>query len=184
VNPEDFARFLQLLSPDSEEANRRYGELLRKLQGFFTLKGVSDPGNAADEAIDRAALKIAAGAVVPDVSKYCFGFARHIAQEQLRLRQRESQAFQNFIEDLSHSSAEQVDRIYNLLKPCFGQLAHEEQQLLESYCYEMEGRARAKHRQKLAETLKISTLALRVRVTRLRNSLADCIRKRSTELER
>lgn len=179
MNAQDFAQFLQLLSADSEEAGRRYRDLLNKLHGFFSLKGVSDPGSAADETIDRAVAKIAAGAVVTDVGRYCLGIARNIAKERSRIKRRESSAFQQFIADLSHSSAEQVDRIYTLLKPCFGQLTVEEQQLLQAYCHEAQGRARAKHRQELAESLKISMLALRVRVTRLRNSLTDCVQRRT-----
>jgi hypothetical protein len=182
VNSEDFARFLQLLSPDGEEAGRLYRDLQSKLIGFFSMKGASDPGNAADETIDRAVAKIVAGAVVPDVGKYCLGIARNLIKERLRFRRREDSAFHTFIEDLSHSSAEQVERIYNLLKPCFEKLATEEQQLLQAYCYDLEGRARAKHRNELAETLKISMLALRVRVARLRNSLTDCVQKRAARV--
>ena len=179
MNPEVFARFLQLLSPDTEEAGRRYTSLHKKLTGFFSLKGVSDPVSAADETIDRAVLKVDAGAVVPDVEKYCKGIARNIAKERLRLLQREYTAFTKFLEDLGNSSAEQVERIYNILKPCFEQLAVEERQLLLAYCHETQGRARAEHRRRLAETMKMTLLALRVRVTRLRNNLTDCVRKRS-----
>ena len=109
MNPEDFARFLNLLSSDAEEAARRYNCLHKKLAGFFSLKGLSDPGDAADETIDRAVLKIAAGAIVPDVEKYCFGIARNIVKERSRHLQREDSAFHKFIEDLSNSSAEQVE---------------------------------------------------------------------------
>ncbi|HJQ68559.1 MAG TPA: hypothetical protein VKA70_06290 [Blastocatellia bacterium] len=171
--------FLRVLSPDPEEAGRRYTNLQRRLIGFFTLKGLSDPVNAADETIDRAAVKIYAGAVVPDVEKYCLGIARNIAKERSRLIVRETRAFHKFVEDLGNSSAEQVERIYNILKPCFEQLAADERQLLLAYCHEIRGRARAEHRRKLAEAMKMTLLALRVRVTRLRNSLTDCVRKRS-----
>jgi hypothetical protein len=181
LNPEVFARFLQLLSPDSEEAGRRYTVLHKKLMGFFAMKGLPDPVSAADETIDRAVLKVDAGAVVPDVEKYCLGIARNIAKERSRLVQREYTAFHGFIEDLNNSSAEQVERIYSILKPCFEQLAVEERQLLLMYCHEIQGRARAEHRRKLAETMKLTLLALRVRVTRLRNSLTDCVRKRSNK---
>ncbi len=182
MNPEVFARFLQLLSPDTEEAGRCYTRLHKKLIGFFSMKGLSDPVSAADEAIDRAVLKIDAGAVVPDVDKYCLGIARNIAKERSRLRQRESTAFHKFVEDLSNSSADQVERIYKVLKPCFEQLAVEERQLLLAYCHEIQGRARAEHRRRLAETMKLTLLALRVRVTRLRNSLTDCVRRRSNKV--
>ena len=127
-------------------------------------------------------MKIDAGAVVPDVNKYCFGFARNISKERLRLMHRENSAFHKFIEDLSNSSAEQVERIYSILKPCFEQLALEERQLLLAYCHEIRGRARAEHRRQLAEKKNTTVLALRVKVTRLRNSLTDCVRKRSNKV--
>jgi hypothetical protein len=181
ADPELFARFCELLAPDPEEAGRRYTCLHNKLTGFFRMKGISDPESAADEAIDRAVLKIGAGAIVPDVNKYCLGIARNIAKERYRLMQREISALQRFIRELSHSSVEQVERIYSILKPCFEQLSVDEQQLLLAYCNEIKGRARANHRRQLAETKKITVLALRIRVTRLRNSLTDCVRKRSNK---
>ena len=179
MNSEMFARFLELLAPDGEEAGRRYTRLHKKLTGFFRLKGISDPESAANEAIDRAILKIAAGATVPDAEKYCLGIARNIAKERYRRVRREDHALRKFIQGLNQSSVEQVERIYAVLKPCFEQLATDEQQLLLAYCNDIQGRARAQHRRALAEARKLSVLALRIRVTRLRNSLAECVRRRS-----
>lgn len=176
-----FARFLEFLSPDAEEAGRRYTRLHKRLVGFFSMKGVSDPVSAADETIDRAILKITAGTPVPDADKYCMGIARNITKERFRRTQRESSAFLTFIEDLSNYSDEQVERIYRILKPCFEQLALEEQKLLMAYCQVIQGRARAEHRRHLAETMKTTVLALRMRVTRLRSILADCVKKLSLE---
>lgn len=183
MSPEDFARFLRLLSPDSDEAGRRYSTLHKKLTGFFSMRGVGDPASAADETIDRAVLKIAAGAVVSDIGNYCLGVARNIFHERLRFTRREASAFQEFIADLSRSSAEQVERICSILKPCFELLAADDQQLLLVYCQKVEGRARAEHRRQLAETMKVTMLALRVRVNRLRNRLTDCVQKRSHDFE-
>jgi DNA-directed RNA polymerase specialized sigma24 family protein len=181
VSPEDFARFLERLSPDLEEAGRLYTALHKKLVGFFYTQGISDPASAADESIDRAALKIQSGAVVPDVGKYCLGIARNLVKEKIRVTWREHLAFKKFIEALSNTSAEQVERIYSLLKPCFEQLGAEEQNLLLAYCHDAQGRARAEHRRELAETMKITVMALRIRVTRLRNNLSSCIQKRSNK---
>jgi len=182
TDPEFFARFWELLAPDPEEAGSRYTCLHKKLIGFFRMKGISDPESAADDTIDRAVLKIGAGAVVPNVNKYCLGIARNIAKEKHRLMQREISALQKFIRALSNSSVEQVERIYGILKPCFEQLTGDEQELLLAYCKEIKGQARAKHRCELAETKKITVLALRIRVTRLRNILKDCVRKRSNKV--
>lgn len=179
VGGEAFERFLKCLSPNPEEAGHCYTRLHKKLVGFFTMKGISDPASAADETIDRAALKITAGAPVPDADKYCLGIARNITKERYRRAQRESSVFLKFIENPADAADAQVERIYLILKPCFEQLAVEDQKLLLAYCQVSRGRARAEHRRRLAEIMKTTVLALRMRVARLRSSLADCVRKRS-----
>jgi hypothetical protein len=179
VDNQAFTRFLGFLSPDEDEAGLRYTRLHEKLVGFFSLRGIPDPVTAADETIDRAVLKINAGAPVPDVSKYCLGIARNIAKERFRRAERESSAFHAFIEEIQNASGEQVERIYEVLKPCFEMLSEEDQKLLLAYCQVLQGRARAEHRRRLAEAMMTTVLALRMRVTRLRSGLADCVRKRS-----
>src|ERR1043165_6204894 len=181
LSREALTRFVEHLSPDTEEGGRLYIRLHNKLVGFFSMKGMSDSVSAADETIDRAALKIMAGTPVPDVGKYCLGIARNIIKERLRRTQRENLVFLKFIEDLNNSSAEEVERINQLLKPCFEQLTAEEQRLLMAYCQVIQGQARAEHRRQLAEAMMTTVLALRTRVTRLRNSLADCVKKRSKD---
>lgn len=175
------AGFLQCLSPNHSEACDLYNSLHQKLVNFFNLKGISDPHSAADETIDRAAIKIAAGAPVPDVNKYCSGIARNIARERMRLTQREVSAFRNFIENLADSSEEQVERIYHVLKPCFEQLDAGDQKLIAAYCQVLRGSARIEHRRRLAETMKTTMLALRMRVARLRKTLTDCVKSTLNE---
>lgn len=182
VNPEHFARFLELLAPEPEAAGHRYTALHKKLIGFFRMKGISDPENATDETIDRAVLKIGTGVAVPDVVLYCLGIARNIAKEKYRIMHREHLISQNYIGESDNSSADYVERIYRILKPCFEQLAVEEQQLLLAYCQDVQGRARAQSRRELAEMMKITVSALRIRVTRLRNSLTDCVQKQSNQI--
>jgi hypothetical protein len=179
ISPEDFARFLEYLSPDMDEAGRRYIRLHNKLVGFFSLRGVSDPANAADQTVERASLKLSEGANVPVLEAYCMGIARNVARECRRREQKEHSTFPHFIESLANNSDEEVERIQRILKPCFEQLAQEDQKLLHAYCQELRGRSRAEHRRQLAETLKTTMLALRIRVTRLRSKLADCVRKHS-----
>ena len=179
MSPEDFAHFLECLSPDPEEAGRLYTLLHKKLVGFFAMRGVSDPTSAADETIDRAVVKICGGTTVPDVSKYCVGIARNIARERWRREHRESTVFSLFITNLADNCDEEIDRIYRVLKPCFEQLATEEQTLLSTYYHVFRGRERAEHRRQMAENFKTSVLALRMRVTRLRSILTDCVQKHS-----
>ncbi len=179
LSPEAFAQFLERLDPDAEEAARAYTRLEKRLTGFFNLKGDSDPARAAEETLDRAAVKIAAGAPVPDVGKYCLGIARNVAKERARRTQREAWAFVKFVESAPGTGGGELERIYGVLKPCFEQLAAEEQRLLQDYCQVLRGRARAEHRRRLAEARQTTVLALRMRVTRLRTVLTDCVRKHS-----
>lgn len=183
MSSEDFARILALLSPDDEEAGRRYTRLHNRLTGFFNMNGISDPLTAADETIDRAVLKIGAGAIVPDVERYCRGIARNMVKEKRRRARRETLAFYKFIEYVDDFPVKQLERIYGILKPCFEQLSVEEQQLLAAYCQRIKGKANAEVRRQLAETMKMTMLALRVKVTRLRKKLTDCVQKRSNSLE-
>ena len=145
------------------------------------MKGISEPTSAADETIDRAAIKISGGAPVPDADKYCMGIARNIARERWRAEQREGSAFINFIADLANHSDEQVERIQRILKPCFDELAVEEQKLIKDYCQVLHGQARAEHRRQLAKAMNTTVLALRMRVTRLRSILAECVEKHSND---
>ncbi len=183
MNPDAFARFLKRLAPDPEEAGRRYAKLHNKLTGFFALKGLTDPASAADETLDRAVMKVEAGAVVPDVDKFCFGIARYIAKERFRLLVREILAFHEFMNAVINHSNEQVERIYEILKPCLELLTIDEQQMLMEYCHQIRGRARAEHRRELAERMNRSEGSVRINVSRLRQTLAKCVQARSHRLE-
>jgi hypothetical protein len=181
MSEEEFNRFLELLSSSSGGADGcdRYLLLYRKLGGLFTMKGVNDPEEATAATITVACRKIAAGALVPDVGKYCMGIARNIAKERLRYQRREVAAFLKFIEDGHNGTAEQVARIDQILRPCFELLCEEDRELLADYCRVLRGRARAEHRREMAVRRKTTVLALRMQVTRLRKDLSDCVQLRT-----
>src|SRR5205085_10553081 len=99
------------LTNGGEEGGRCYIRLHRRLEGFFTMRGVGDPAGAADATVDLAVKKIAAGTPVPDAGKYCMGIARNIARERLRHERRETKAFVEFLKELDDSSDERVAQI-------------------------------------------------------------------------
>lgn len=177
VSCEAFERFLGFLSPDPKEASRLYTLLHKRLVGFFRTKGDSDPCDAADVTIDRAVLKIADNTPVSDVNNFCLGIARNVFRERLRYRQREISSFISFIENLPTVPVEEIEKYYGVLRDCFEKLTVPDQELLAAYCQVFRGRARAECRRRLAESRKMSVLALRMRVTRLRSVLTDCVRK-------
>jgi DNA-directed RNA polymerase specialized sigma24 family protein len=183
MNSEDFTRFLELLSSTSggEDGGKYYCRLHGKLEGFFAMKGLHDPADAADATISIAVRRIAEGVPVPDAGKYCMGIARNIVKERLRGEHRESKAFLKFIEDLDNDSGEEVTRIAQVLKPCFELLPAGDKELLVAYCQVLRGRARAEHRRELAAKMKTTVQSLRMRVKRLRETLTECVEKRSND---
>jgi hypothetical protein len=179
-----FASLLAFLCPDDpDEASRRYLRLHQKLAGYFRLKGMSDPVSDADDALDRAGEKIVKGQDIPDIDRFCIGIARNIVLERLREKKREESAFVKFVDQNQDNSTQTlVDRITNLMKPCFDQLPQEDRDLLISYCRVPFGVDRAEHRRQLAESLKSTIAALRIRVTRLRRGLENCVKALSKKL--
>ena len=174
-----FSTFLTFLCPDdSDEAGRLYLRLHQKLEGYFRTRGVADFSAAADETLDRAARRLAEGAEVPNIDHFCLGIARFIIKEGWRFNTRESTTFLQFLEQHEQSTAEQIDR-YSLMKTCFEELPQYDRKLLNSYCVALRGQARAQHRRELAEELGVTVSALRIRVTRLRQGLEDCLKKLS-----
>jgi hypothetical protein len=183
MNGDDFTRFLALLPSTrrGEDGGLCYVRLYRKLEGFFTMKGVCDPMGATDATINVAVRKIAEGAPVPDAEKYCMGIARNIAKERLRGERRELKAYLEFTANLENDAGEQIARIEQILKPCLELLAAEDRELLVAYCQVLRGRARAEHRRELAASMNTTVPGLRMRVTRLRKELMDCAGKRSND---
>ena len=174
-----FSRLLTFLcADDPDEAGRRYLRLHQKLEGFFRTRGVADTFAAADETLDRAGRRIAEGTDVPNVDSFCLGIARFIIMESWRFNTRESAAFLQFLEQHEQATAEQIDR-FSLMKKCFEQLPRNDRDIMDSYCKALRGQARAKHRRDLAESLSLTVAALRIRVTRLRKDLEDCVKNLS-----
>ena len=149
--------------------------LHQKLEGYCRFNGIADPGAAADEALDRAARRIAEDTEVPDITKFCLGIARFIVMEEWRRKNRESEAFSKFSQTQSVSEAD-LEHL-KLMKECFNQLPEYDRELLNSYCTGPAGRSRAEYRRKLADRMSMSMTAMRIRVMRLRQGLEDCVKK-------
>ena len=112
---------------------------------------------------------------MPNVDNFCLGIARFIIKEGWRLNTRESAAFLQFLEQHEQATTEQIDR-FSFMRTCFEELPQYDQNLLNSYCAALRGQARAQHRRKLAEDLGVTVSALRIRVTRLRQGLEQCLK--------
>src|SRR5215203_2762950 len=176
VNAQPFTALLTFLCPeDPDEAIRLYLRLHKKLTGYFQLRGTSDPSHDADDTLDRAGKKILEGVPIPDIDRFCLGIARNVFLERVRNKKKEESAFVQFFEH-SQNDKTLLDRITNLMKPCFEKLPPDDRDLLNSYCKVPPELSRAEHRLRIAESLNSTIAALRIRVTRLRTKLEKCVR--------
>jgi len=171
-----FDKLLAAFSPDRDEAATQYEALRSKLIRFFRWRGVSLVEACADETLNRTARRIEEGKQIDNVVNYAYRVAYFVFLETLtepELVDIEQEtihppAIEPQIEDTEH---EQRQRCF---ERCLSELTINNQNLMLSYFSEQR-RAKIERRRKLAEQLKITMDALRIRVHRMRKDLEKCI---------
>ena len=181
LTKEAFERLLASLDANREHAGQKYEQLRRKLIEFFEARGSSTPADHADETINRVARKVEEGESVQDLNRYFYGVARLLFMETLRARDKEPMAL-----DLARVPAiaaddeeyerqrqqhEQRTRCFEL---CLTKLPAAGRALIVEYYREERG-VKIEQRKRQAVKLNMSLNALRLRASRLRAELSDCI---------
>lgn len=165
-------RLLGWLDADKIAAAKKYEQTRRALIKYFESRGCHTPEDQADRTIDRVAKRIDEGAAVwvDEPAMYFYGVAKHVLQEYYR---RKSGSWNSalYVPD----DAESLHRRFDCMGRCFDALAAESRELLADYCGS-EKREKERARRRLAETLGVSLNTLRLRVHRLREQLARCVR--------
>ncbi len=173
--PDDFNRFLAWLSPDREEAGRKYVEAKQKLISFFTRRGHEEPEYLADVTVDRAIRKLADGELnySGDPIRDLIGFARHVSQEYKRKPRPDPIEVPDFLQ-----APDKVDReaLFQCKDRCMAQLTERSQNLVTRY-YQDQGRKKIINRQQLAQEENFSMPTLRLRVHRILRSVRECFFK-------
>ena len=173
ISATGFARLLERLHPDADQAAQEYERLRRGLVKFFDWRGASPPEECADDALDRLVQKLEQ-TVVQDVRKYVHGIARLVALERRR-----GPAFSS-IEDFPYADvaatrpADDEHPLRDCFDRCLGEMAEENRSLILRY-YEGERSAKITNRRRLATVLGVTENALRSRVQRLRDRLEQCV---------
>ncbi|MEW6737450.1 MAG: hypothetical protein AB1489_39580, partial [Acidobacteriota bacterium] len=167
LTPGSFDRLLAWLDPDRERAGKRYEEIRTKLIKIFVCRGCAYPEELADETIDRVIRKIpeVADSYIGDPALYFYNVARLVHLESLRKKT---------IVPPPTVVNEDIELEYQCLQNCIEHLSSENRELIIQY-YQEEKQAKIDNRKKLAEKLGIALNALRIRATRIRTSLEQCI---------
>lgn len=176
----DFDALLSWLSPDREEAGKKYEEIRDGIIRFFYFKGVTNPEDLADETISRVAAKV----VTFNQSKkiktitYFLGFAVNVLREHTRNFKREFVPLDavQLVQALDEVFKVEGDDRIEILRGCLKKISPEEAELLYEY-YSEEGTEKIKIRKQLAREYDCEMTVLSVRVHRLKTRIGNCIKQ-------
>ena len=178
LTPESFNRLLGWLSPDQEEAGRKYEEIRGRLIKIFACRGSLSPEELADETMTRVARRVVeiADDYRGEPTLYFYGVARRVYLESLRARwvAVPYDSREVIVRDPRRDEKEEAEREYACLESCMEKLLPRQRELILGY-YQEEKRAKIEHRRLLADTLGISWNALRIQVHRIRLGLQACV---------
>lgn len=172
---EAFNKLLTWLDPDRDKAAAKYQRIQFRLIRIFAAKGCVDPEALADETLNAVALKIdwLIENYSGDPALYFYGVGKKIYLEYIRTT--------IVPKPPPPPDNREIELRCGCLERCLETAAtHDERTWVLRY-QEGEGRERINNRKRLAEELKISVNALRIRIchiqARLRPCIEDCLEK-------
>lgn len=179
LTQEAFASLLLWLSPDHDQAARKYLEIRLKLVKFFVRKGCVHAEDLADRTLDRAA-----SIVLADPEKYCSpiglccGVARKVWLENLREVAPEALKSDEIPAPIKYNVAF-GEREAVCLDCCLQELSGRDRDLITQY-HQFQGSQKIETRKCLAETYgglnKLRVTAHRIRL-RLHECITNCVQR-------
>jgi DNA-directed RNA polymerase specialized sigma24 family protein len=166
---DNFDGLLDWLTPDREEAGRKYEEIRQRLIRIFTCRCCDCPEDLADETMNRVIKKVhlVAPGYRGDPALYFCGVARNVAREyqKRRVPTPPPPVLDRSIEE--RAALECLDY-------CIDELTPKNRKLIIEFYSEDKGE-RILKRKKMAEELGIAPNALRIRAHRIRRTLETCV---------
>ena len=180
ITQEDFTRLLGWLASDADEAARTYEEIRRGLIKFFGFRGCLDAEALADETLNRVAVKLATVEFDGNVKviSYFYAFAAKIYLEDCTERKKIAAKSPQLIARYEEKSRPDEDggAPSVCLDKCLRSHPPQERQLLLEY-YRFEKNEKTARRRELAAAQGINMEYLHTKISRLRKSVGNCLRK-------
>jgi RNA polymerase sigma factor (sigma-70 family) len=179
IPPESFEEILAWLNADRDVAAAMYVQLRHDLAKMFMWGRCADPEGMTDETLDRVAKKV--HGVRPtyegDPRLYFRAVANNLIKENNKKikSQLSLEGIDLSVPTLTETEDETAD-IEECLGQCLQKLGTDKRELILGY-YAKEKQAKIDHRNELAQKFGITVETLRVRVFRIRESLAECIER-------
>ncbi len=178
LTAEAFAKLLDRLADDREQAGEKYEDLRRILNRFFEGRGAPFPEEHTDETFNRVARKLDEGIEIKNIGGYCYEVARLVCMEafkghESRRAPLEEIKLEATAPDTTDETAE-TERQLTCLDHCLHALPVESRELIKGY-YSAEKGGRVDRRKALADSLGLRRDALASRAQRVRDKLEQCV---------
>lgn len=172
-------KLIESCSSNQDEAAIAYNELRNSLVRFFQVKGDSDPDEAADLTLDRAALKISKNTSIENLMGYCLGVARFIFLERVKRTKKLNDAAAEFYRRRNSSEIfQETDDELFVFRECLEELTNAEKLFLRSYFVDLPSSELEKRRRQICVENDITPNTLRLKVFRLRQRLENCVKNK------
>jgi RNA polymerase sigma factor (sigma-70 family) len=175
LTQEAFDKLLAAFSHDTDEAAKQYEALRVRLIRFFEWRSGPLADKYADEVFNRVARRIGEGQQVNNVVRYAYRVAYLVFLEWLKepdLVDIDQELIQPHTIEPQYEDTEHEQR-QRCFDSCLDGLTISNRKLILGY-YQDERKAKIE-RKELADQLKISLDALRIRVCRIRKNLEECM---------
>jgi RNA polymerase sigma factor (sigma-70 family) len=179
IPPESFEEILAWLNADRDVAAAMYVQLRHDLAKMFTWGRCADPEGMTDETLDRVAKKV--HGLRPTYQGDPRLYFRAVANNLIKENNKKIKSHLSLegidlpVPTLTETEDETAD-IEECLQRCLQKLGTDKRELILGY-YAKEKQAKIDHRNELAQKFGITLETLRVRVFRIRESLAECIER-------
>lgn len=187
LTPEAFARLLDCLDAEPEQAAVKYEQVRQSLITFFAFRNLADPAALADETLNRVAYRLSEGQEILTGNPlyYFYAVARNVWREMMarpHLAVPYSELLSTpaervpSVEELREELAQRLagERRLACLEQCLDKLPEEDRGIVQEY-HQGQGQTKIDRRQALAQRLGITPGSLRNRACRIRDRMADCI---------
>jgi DNA-directed RNA polymerase specialized sigma24 family protein len=173
-----FAKLLDRLGADREEAGEKYEDLRRTLTRFFEWRGAPFPEEHTDETFNRVARRLDEGVQIKNLGGYSYEVARLVFLETTKGHDSKRASLESIRFQAAESFADEfAEKELRLacLEDCLRGLPSDRAELILEY-YGYDKRVQIEQRRALAKRFDLRRDALANRAQRVRDNLHQCVR--------
>ncbi len=166
--PEGFEKLLRWLNPDRDKAGEKYEKIRVRLIRVFACRGCCEAEDLADQTVNVVVSKIdwLEANYVGDPALFFYGVAKKIHPPKPPP-----------IPPPPDPDPPDIERVCSYLDDCLDDLPSSDRDVVLRY-HQGDKQEKIKNRKKLAEELKISRNALRIKVCHIHSRLRNCVEQR------